>query len=167
MGFRVETMTTADLREAAALEPPADAARLAEELARPWSRLWVAREDGGGIVGFLASWHVADELHVLDVLTRIDRRRLGIGRALMGTALAYSRENAIRSVLLEARRSNGGAIALYRAVGFYATGIRARYYSDDEDAVEMALRIDAATGDVVVHADEVDLGARRPDGDTS
>ena len=167
MAFRVETMTKADLREAAALEPRADEVRLAEELARPWARLWIAREDGGGIVGFLASWHVADELHVLDVLTRVDRRRQGIGRALTETALAYSREHRIRSPCSSKRASNAAAIALYRSMGFYATGVRSRYYDDDEDAVEMELRIDPATGDVVGHADEVDVGARPSRGDTS
>ncbi|HEY4013155.1 MAG TPA: ribosomal protein S18-alanine N-acetyltransferase [Polyangiaceae bacterium] len=167
MALRIERMTKADLREAAALEPPADEARLKEELARPWSRLWVAREDGDGIVGFLASWHVADELHVLDVLVRSDRRRQGIGRALMKTCLEYARKHVLGRILLEVRRSNAGAIALYRSTGFSAMNVRARYYPDDEDAVEMALQLDPSTGAVVAHADEVDLGARRPRGDTS
>jgi ribosomal-protein-alanine N-acetyltransferase len=167
MAFRIERMTKADLHEAAALEPPADEARLKEELARPWSRLWVAREEGEDLVGFLASWHVADELHVLDVLTRVDRRRRGIGRALMGTCLAYAREHGLSRVLLEVRRSNQGAIALYRSIGFSATNVRARYYPDDEDAVEMALRLDPETGAVLANADDVDLEARRPGGGTS
>jgi ribosomal-protein-alanine N-acetyltransferase len=167
MAFRIERMTKTDLHEAAALEPPADAARLKEELARPWSRLWIARADGDGIVGFLASWHVADELHVLDVLTRVDRRRRGIGRALLRTCLGYAREHRLSRVLLEVRRSNAGAIGLYRSLGFSATNVRARYYSDNEDAVEMALRLDPVTGAVEAHADEVDLEARPPGGDTS
>ena len=157
MAFRIERMTKTDLHEAAALEPPADAARLKEELARPWSRLWIARADGDGIVGFLASWHVADELHVLDVLTRVDRRRRGIGRALLRTCLGYAREHRLSRVLLEVRRSNAAAIALYRDLGFFAMGVRFRYYPDDEDAVEMVLALDPATGAVIPRADEVRL----------
>jgi ribosomal protein S18 acetylase RimI-like enzyme len=62
-----------------------------------------------------------------------------------------------RHLLLEVRRSNGPAIALYRALGFFAMGVRARYYPDDEDAVEMVLAFDAVTGEVVPRSDEVRL----------
>jgi hypothetical protein len=36
-------------------------------------------------------------------------------------------------------------------------GVRARYYPDQEDAVEMVLLLDPSTGDIVAHADEVRL----------
>ncbi len=49
------------------------------------------------------------------------------------------------------------AIALYRALGFFAIGVRTRYYPDDEDAIEMVLAFDSATGEIVPHADEVRL----------
>ena len=52
----------------------------------------------------------------------------------------------MKHVLLEVRRSNAPAIALYRALGFFAMGVRARYYPDDEDAVEMVLALDLETG---------------------
>ncbi len=63
----------------------------------------------------------------------------------------------MRHVLLEVRRSNASAIALYRRLGFVAMGVRARYYPDDEDAVEMVLRLDPRTGVVVPGEDEVTL----------
>ena len=93
-------------------------------------------------MAFVVSWHVADELHVLNVATRSDRRRRGIGRALMHEVLGYARAHRVKHVLLEVRRSNRAAIALYRSVGFFAMGVRARYYPDDEDAVEMVLLLD-------------------------
>jgi len=67
------------------------------------------------------------------------------------------RGRAVKHVLLEVRRSNVAAIALYRAFGFFAMGVRARYYPDDEDAVEMVLLLDPATGATVAHEDEVRL----------
>jgi ribosomal-protein-alanine N-acetyltransferase len=137
---------------------PTDDTHLRDEFARPWSRLWVAREEGSDeVVAFLVSWHVADELHVLNVTTRTDRRRRGIGRALIERAVAYGCEKRVKHILLEVRRSNHGAIALYRAVGFFATGVRPRYYSDDEDAVEMALVFDPESGKAVVRGDVVSL----------
>jgi ribosomal-protein-alanine N-acetyltransferase len=164
--FRIDAMKEDDVRAVAAIEGPThmDARQLRDELARPWARLWIARGGGAGgggedALGYLVAWHVADELHVLNVATRPDWQRRGIGRALMGTAIAYARENRAKHVLLEVRRSNRAAIALYRAGGFFAMGVRARYYPDDEDAVEMVLMFDAETGHVVPHEDEVRLDA--------
>jgi ribosomal-protein-alanine N-acetyltransferase len=155
----IDDMQESDLVAVASLSPSSrvEEAQLRDELARPWSRLWVAREHGQGVIAFLLSWHVADELHVLDVATREDRRRRGLARALLQTAIAYGRSQRVRHILLEARRSNVGAIALYRSLGFFAISIRPRYYPDDEDAVEMRLLLDPDTGAVVAGADEVAL----------
>jgi ribosomal-protein-alanine N-acetyltransferase len=157
--LQIAAMTPADVPVVAAIEGPTrmDEANLRDELARPWSRLWVAREEGAGVVAFVISWHVADELHVLNVATRTDRRRRGLARALMDELIAYARSHRVKHVLLEVRRSNAAAMALYRRVGFFAMGVRARYYPDDEDAVEMVLLLDPSTGDVVAHDDEVRL----------
>jgi len=135
-----------------------DAAQLREELARPWARLWVARGKSApkNAVAFLLAWHVADELHILDVATHPELRRRGYGRALMQQSLAYAREHAIRHVLLEVRRSNTPAIRLYRDQGFFAMGIRKAYYQDNEDAVEMVLVLDAR-GEVEPRKDEVSV----------
>jgi ribosomal-protein-alanine N-acetyltransferase len=160
--IRIEAMVEADAVAVAAIEGPTrmSESQVRDEMSRPWSRLWVAREDTPplrAVVAFLVAWHVADELHVLNVATRPDQRRRGIGRALMDEVVRYARAARLRHVLLEVRRSNRAAIALYRDVGFFAMGVRARYYPDDEDAVEMVLALDPATGDVVAHDDEVRL----------
>ncbi len=172
----VERMTEADVADVLAIENASfresqprlsdvvksrgrlDASQIREELARPWARLWVARAKQGGpnTVAFLLAWHVADELHVLDVATHPELRRRGYGRALMQQALAYAREHAIRHVLLEVRRSNTPAIRLYRDCAFFAMGIRKRYYQDGEDAVEMVLVLDER-GEVCPRKDEVSV----------
>ena len=141
VAYVIEPMTERDIDVVVAIDAPprVGAAQMREELARPWSRQWVAREEGGEVVAFLLAWHVADELHVLNLGTRHDRRRRGIARALMNVALAYGREKHVARVLLEARRSNVAALSLYRSSGFVVTGVRARYYPDDEDALEMRL----------------------------
>jgi ribosomal-protein-alanine N-acetyltransferase len=138
---RIDAMTEADVGAVVAIDSSATHAQLAEEIVRPWSRIWVAREDDGAPLAFLLLWHVVDELHLLNIATRADRRRGGIGRALMETMLAYGREHDARHVFLEVRRSNAPAIALYRKLGFEQLGVRARYYPDGEDALEMVLRL--------------------------
>ncbi len=66
-----------------------------------------------------------------------------------------ARAHHVVHMYLEVRRSNVAALALYRDAGFVAVGVRARYYADDEDAIEMALTLDAGTGDVVPGAGQV------------
>src|SRR4051794_2098811 len=57
-----------------------------EETERPWSRIWIARDANDVIVGILVAWHVADEIHVLNVATRATLRRRGVATALLETA---------------------------------------------------------------------------------
>ena len=157
-------MTHADIGDVLAIEAASfgdgpragrlDEPKLREELARPWARLWIARREKKAMA-FVLAWHVADELHILDIATTPSARRTGLARRLMEHSLEYARANAVRHLLLEVRRSNTPAIKLYRACGFFAMGLRPRYYPDQEDAVEMALLIDPASGEVQRKTDEV------------
>jgi ribosomal-protein-alanine N-acetyltransferase len=133
---------------------------VAAELARKYARLWVARpEPLAEPIAFLLAWDVADEVHVIHVATRLDWRRQGAGRALFGTLIDHARARRARLVLLEVRRSNRAALALYRAHGFSAIGLRRAYYSDtSEDAVEMMLTLDPESGLPLPARDELSLG---------
>ena len=132
---------------------------VAAELERPWSRMWVVREKGSPEPrAFLLAWLVVDELHVLSVATLPPFRRKGMARALLEHAIGFAREQKVRTILLEVRRSNAAAIRLYRAFGFSATALRPRYYADNlEDAVEMSLVLDTATGAIVPGCDAVSI----------
>ncbi|WP_437545117.1 ribosomal protein S18-alanine N-acetyltransferase [Sorangium sp. So ce367] len=142
-----------DAVASAAFDVPQFSAR--EELRRPWTRCWVAREERRALA-FLIAWHVADELHVLNVATCPAARRRGLATALMNRSLEYARQQQVRLILLEVRRSNRAAIRLYRKLGFTAMGVRPRYYSDNgEDAIEMVLTLDPATGAVQPGRDEI------------
>ena len=113
------------------------------ELARSWATLWVARAEGATeAVGFALVWRAADERHVLDLAVDPGWRRRGIGRLLLDAILEEGRAARARLVLLEARASNGAAVALYRSAGFFVTDVRRAYYSDNgEDAVVMRLEL--------------------------
>lgn len=161
----IEPMAAPDLAAVVAMDSSTRMSeeQLRDELARSWSHVWIARDQvgrsdsNGEIVAFLVAWHVADELHVLHVITRANRRRKGIARAMMETAVAYGRRSRVKQILLEVRRSNLAAISLYRSVGFFATNVRPRYYPDDEDAVEMLLVFDPKTREVARRSDDVTL----------
>ena len=114
-----------------------------EELERSYARLWVVRlEPDAEPAGFALAWHAADEVHLLDLAVDPGARRRGVGRKLVGAVLGYARDASARLVLLEVRRSNDAAIALYRSAGFSENGVRRGYYSDNgEDAVEMSIEL--------------------------
>ncbi|MFO0567902.1 MAG: GNAT family N-acetyltransferase [Polyangiaceae bacterium] len=129
------------------------------ELARGYARLSVARlEPGSPALAVLLLWAVADERHVIDVATHPDFRRRGAARALLADAIARAQSDRARLVLLEVRRSNRPAIALYRSLGFAAVNLRRGYYSDtSEDAIEMMLQIDTANGAILETRDEITI----------
>src|SRR5690606_1400281 len=110
---------------------------------RTWARLRVARE-GGEVLGYVLFWHVADEIHLLNVAVAPAARRRGVGRALVEEVLAYGRGAAAAKVLLEVRASNVAALRLYESLGFVRFNVRRRYYADGEDGVEMSLDLGAA-----------------------
>lgn len=121
-----------------------------EEVARPWTRLWVAfasEPQAAEPAAFLVGWHVADELHILNIATAPSARRRGLASALLEQVFAYAAEHRLRILLLEVRRSNEAAIALYRKHGFTIFRVRRGYYEDNgEDAIEMAVALDPAAG---------------------
>ncbi|HSN96729.1 MAG TPA: ribosomal protein S18-alanine N-acetyltransferase [Candidatus Nanopelagicales bacterium] len=162
VGIDIEALTAsaADLSEidamaSTSLDQPQFSAHA--ELSRPWTRGWVAREERR-VLAFLIAWHVADELHVLNVATAPAARRRGIAAALMRVSIDYAREHRIRILLLEVRRSNVPALRLYRGLGFTTLRVRSGYYEDNgEDAVEMILALDPVTGAIQPGRDEVRL----------
>jgi len=74
----------------------------------------------------------------------------------MQTLVAHAAERRAALIALEVRRSNQAAIALYRSVGFRAVGLRRAYYADGEDAVDMLLDLDPATGAVLRREDDIE-----------
>ena len=137
-------MAAADLPSAAALEAaagdaPWSSVQLAAELAKPLARYYVAATAAGpAVVGYIGGWIIAPELQLANVVIHPDFRRRGIGRWLLATLLARAKQEGCAHSTLEVRRGNAPAQALYRAAGYYATGVRPRMYTAPvEDAILM------------------------------
>lgn len=133
-----------------------------EDLERDWAHIDLVRMirrspddragrgDGlgdGQVVGFASYWLVHDELHLLNLAAHPEHRRRGIGTRLMRHLIAVARGRGCRYITLEVRRGNHAAQALYQGHGFEAMGMRARYYSDGEDAIVMTLTLDGHASD--------------------
>ena len=139
---RLETPDHADLAAIMALEGesfrnPWTPAALEEMLQSPVARLYVAREGDGPLVAFCACWLIDDQLHINTVAVNPAKRRQGIATQLLRNILGTT---GVRQATLEVRRSNVAAQKLYEALGFTATAVRPRYYSNpEEDALIMWL----------------------------
>jgi ribosomal-protein-alanine N-acetyltransferase len=91
-------------------------------------------------VGFAVGKVVGDEAELESVAVCESARQGGIGRELCVAAIAWAREQGAAVMDLEVRAASGGAIALYKGLGFHELGRRARYYSDPvDDAILMRL----------------------------
>ena len=120
----IERMLDADVERAVEIElaspetPTWNAQSMRDELARAWAHLWVVRDRDARVVAFAVTWIVADELHVLNVATDPVHRRRGLAHALLAHARAFAFARGAVKIVLEVRRSNVAAIALYRRLGF-------------------------------------------------
>jgi len=146
-------MEPADLPEVVALEQaafrsPWSAEVFERELGLPFSRIVVARAGDpstglrtGEVVGYVCHWIGGEALELQNVAVHPEWRRRSIGRRLVSMALDDGRRAGASRALLEVRRYNYGALALYRELGFRETGFRPQYYDDGEDAILMELRL--------------------------
>ena len=107
------------------------------ELSNPGAVTFVAKSDDD-IAGFINLGFVLDEASVNNIAVKKVYRRQGVGKALLNAAIAYCRDNRLHLLMLEVRKSNLSAIALYEQFGFQAVGFRKRFYSaPEEDAILM------------------------------
>ena len=135
---RLETPGPRDLAAINALESdsfsnPWTPEALSAMLQSSVTRLYVARELTGTIVGFCACWIVAGELHINTLAVARSHRRQGIATRLLRFILATT---GIDRATLEVRRSNTAALKLYENLGFTTTAVRESYYTNpDEDGL--------------------------------
>jgi ribosomal-protein-alanine N-acetyltransferase len=150
--MRLDDLEEVMVIEKAAFRHPWSTELFRRELEHDWSTILVMVEPlplpvpgkaGAGPVGervlaFIIFWLVHDEVHILNVAVAPEARRRGIARTLMAEAekRAYAANAALMT--LEVRRSNTGALDLYREFDYRAVGVRPNYYVDEgEDAIVM------------------------------
>ena len=90
------------------------------------------------LAGFLGTWYMVDEAHVVSVGVRARYRGSGIGELLLIAAIEHAMKRRAEVVTLEVRVSNHVAKNLYLKYGFEEKGRRNGYYTDNrEDALIM------------------------------
>lgn len=92
----------------------------------------------GEVIGYGGMWIITDEAHVTNIAISPSHRGQKWGEKLVTAMKQHAAERGAVSMTLEVRPSNTIALRLYEKMGFYQTGIRPKYYSDDgEDALVM------------------------------
>jgi ribosomal-protein-alanine N-acetyltransferase len=135
-------MTASDLPqvvriERQSFEHPWPRSAFESELDVPFSRSLVAHPRGlaSQVVGYIVRWHVADEMHLLNLATAPSIRGQGLGRRLLRLLLAEARRKRARLVTLEVSERNQAARALYESVGFRVVRKRRDYYAPRHHAL--------------------------------
>lgn len=103
-------------------------------------RVLVAEGVDGVVHGFVSYRLVVDELEIVDVGVRADRRRRGVAKALLGALLDGARRAGAGRAVLEVGESNAAALALYRGLGFVPCGRRPGYYRSGSEAARVLER---------------------------
>jgi [ribosomal protein S18]-alanine N-acetyltransferase len=101
---------------------------------------WVVEQEDKVLGFILATLHVG-ETHILNLCIHPDFQRRGYGRQLLVHLLDVAKEKGNGVAFLEVRRSNLGAIELYKNEGFVRIGERKNYYPSQqgrEDALIFA-----------------------------
>ncbi len=106
----------------------------APALRRPWG----TRQDPS-LLGYGAVWMIIEEAHISTLALRPSWRGRGLGELLLAGLIEGALDQAAETVTLEVRQSNRIAQKLYSKYGFVQTGLRRRYYPDNqEDALIMS-----------------------------
>ncbi len=92
-------------------------------------------EELNKVLGYISISFDGYTIEILNFCVDESRQRSGIGKALLNYAIMNSYKNGAKNVVLEVRRDNYKAIALYEAFGFKIISTRKKYYKDLCDAL--------------------------------
>lgn len=141
-GFTIVRMSGGHIPRLAQIErlcfaQPWSERSLREELDNPAAVYFVAERRGRaeGYAGMRAAGGVG---YLDNVAVAPGCRRQGAATQLLRALAAYARQAGLGELTLEVRRSNAGAVALYRREGFEPAGVRPGFYERPrEDALIM------------------------------
>src|SRR5699024_7041584 len=90
---------------------------LKDDFQNPNSTYFVAKLDNE-IVGFAGFLNICDEANIMNIVTKINKRHLGIGSKLLSQLITSAHEQNCKSITLEVNEHNTYAIHLYEKFNF-------------------------------------------------
>jgi ribosomal-protein-alanine N-acetyltransferase len=94
---------------------------------------------GDDVVGYMATWFLREEVHLLNIGVAKQHQRKGYARRMVEHLIAQARVGNRELITLEVRAGNDAARRLYATFGFIEVTLRRGYYESGEDAVVMVL----------------------------
>lgn len=115
-------------------------ANLKNDFINPNSTYFVAKlnEEIVGIAGILK---ICDEANIMNIVTKINKRNLGVATKLLQSLILSAKEQHCTSITLEVNEHNRQAIHLYEKFNFKRIGLRKKYYNNTDDAILMSQKI--------------------------
>lgn len=146
MSETIERLYTNDMAavaelEAACFSSPWTEKQLQDAVCLPHFIVYGLKRQGR-LLAYVSLGLAPGELEVLNLATRQDCRRQGLGKKLLEAALEAAKNESkepVEQIVLEVREGNAPARGLYATLGFTKVGLRKCYYQDNgENALIMA-----------------------------
>ena len=109
---------------------------LKEDIKSTTSTYFLAKSNSE-VIGLAGIKIILDEADIMNIVTRIDKRNLGIASALLSNLIEFAKKSNCSTISLEVNESNFPAIHLYEKFGFERIGFRKKYYNNTDNVIIM------------------------------
>jgi len=109
---------------------------------------WVVTSPDDEVLAYAVMSMAVGEAHVLNLCVEPAYHQQGIGRFVLAHLQQVARAANMELMLLEVRKSNAAALALYQGMGFHKLGVRKGYYpahQGSEDALLLGYNLGRRT----------------------
>ena len=100
---------------------------------------YIVAEENNEILGFAGILTIIDESNIMNIVTKKEKRHMGIGSLLLSELIKISKKLNMKSITLEVNENNTPAIKLYEKYNFEQIGVRKKYYDNTDSAILMTL----------------------------
>lgn len=100
---------------------------------------YIVAKQNQEIIGFAGIIKIIDEVNIMNIVVRKDKRKEGIGSKLLNKIFEIAKEKNAQTITLEVNEKNLPAIRLYQKFGFEQTGLRKKYYHNMDNAIIMSV----------------------------
>lgn len=107
------------------------------ELQNPKIAFYLTAKCGNKVIGYMGTWIILEEAHVIKVGVNPDFRGRKIASTLMLCFLREAVKKGVHWSTLEVSEHNEHAIKLYEKFGYKTVSIRKEYYGTDDNALLM------------------------------
>ena len=97
---------------------------------------YVIAKKNDEILGYIGYKVVLDELEIMNIVTKKNKRKRGIASNLLSYII---RKNKVEKINLEVDEKNTTAVNLYKKFGFREVGLRKNYYNGTNNAILMSM----------------------------